>query len=254
MLQANLPGASPSATPQPGATAPAVSGSLWAVLWDGIRQLVTMQWPWMHKASKPVLLALAVVVPLPLLVAFLAAYWLALLKDVQNPAVAGLRSWYLETINKGFSIEEVSSRSHGRLDYLHLIGYDMVPRKFSARVDMPISLQAWQKFELEFQWVEPSKLPSEAQCELPEEAIDLVQVLLNGAALGTLQKGARILQIDAPWWQANQAFFVRDSRVQTLSLRLTEQAAAALPSCAQVHVAGSLRVYKTMLQPSPGAR
>ena len=233
---------------------PVAGTSGWSVLIEGLRQLAELFFPKLAKVTKPLLVAFAVIVVLPLAWAFLAAQWLALLKDVDNTAVAGVRTWYLETINEGFSIEDVSSRSHARLDYLHLIRHDLVPRKASARLEMPISLQPWQRFELEFNWVEPSSLPGQRLCELPEQPLDLVHVLLNGVPLATLPKGASTVKVESPWWTRHDPSFPKGSTVQSLSVRLTAEAVEQLPACAMVRVEGGLRVYKTLLKPNPEGR
>jgi hypothetical protein len=234
----------------PGAAAP-VPRSLRGATWDRWRRLLALVLPgWLNKLLEDEgLLRLALwvafaVVVLPLVLALLAAFWLTQLARFDNPLATGLRSWYLETINDGFSIEEMSARSHARLDYLQLFDYELQRGKPSARRELRISLQARQKMTLDFRRV---KLVADGPaCSLPEAPIPLLQVSLGERPLTTLREDAsQRFEVTGGWWDQNAKEFARDAAEQALSFELSDEV-KALP-CGIVRVEGSLRVFKNLL-------
>lgn len=184
---------------------------------------------------------------LPLLVVFLAAFWLRQLAGIDHPAAQALRQAYLEVIAEGFSIEEVASRANVRLDYLQLFDYDLRPRTAPSK-DLRIAIHPRQKAALDFRLV--TFKSDERDCSLPEEDIPLVSVFLDEQLVRTLGEDANVtVELGRNWWQAHQGSFESGQLIQKLSFRLTDPA-KKLP-CGKIHLEGSVRVFKDLLPSQP---
>lgn len=236
----------PSAAPPAAASAP----PRWLPPWlgDMWRAVLAVLPPFARRVIEAgllrgMLLLAAVFVVLPLVLALLAAFWLVQSKKIDNEALAGLRSWYLKTIDEGFSIEEVSARSHARLDYLQLFSYELEPGRATARRELSIGLQRWQKAELDIRRVE--WMPRDRDCSLSEEPLVLLNVAIGGRPLGTLRKddANRVLVLDAAWWK-RESPNMDDAGSGVLSVELADAARAV--TCARVHVEGGLKVFKNL--------
>jgi hypothetical protein len=240
----------PHPAPPDAAAAPEPRGLLGST-WERWRRLLALILPgWLSKLLedegllKLAAWTFAALVVLPLVLALLAAFWLVQFKRLDHPVAHSLRHWYLETINEGFSIEEMSARSHARLDYLQLFDYDLQRGKPSARRELRISLQPRQKAQLDFRRV---KLVSDGpNCSVPEEPIPLVQVTLGNRPLVTLHEDNNVpVHVTGAWWHQHAAAFAADASEHSLSIELTDAVKGL--RCGSVRVEGSLRVFKNLL-------
>jgi hypothetical protein len=228
-------GKPPDANPSPGFRS-RISAVIVALLPSKFQQIV-------EKGLLSVLisLVLALVVAPPLIV-LLTAFWMSLLGKIDNPAVGALRNAYLEVLHQGFTIEEVASRSNARLDYLQTFAYDLKPKVSPSRV-LQISIQHGQKVAIDFRVV--AFKADKPTCSLPEDDIDLVSVALGSGRVGSLKRDTRrTLTIGAPWWKRHGEDVDPEDQSPDLSFSLTEQAREL--TCGQLHIEGSVRVYKDL--------
>jgi hypothetical protein len=199
---------------------------------------------------KGLLLLVLLIVVAPPLLAFLAAFWLKELGTFHNPLATSLRSQVLEMIQDGFSVEEVASRSNTRLDYFQLFSPDLFPKIPSS--DLRISIQQRQKAVVDI--TDIVFVTTGPTCSLPESNMDLVVVSLGGQPLGPPQKEhsrARLV-VGKNWWDNYLRTSDTDDDFQQLSFRVTEPVRAL--SCGQIHVQGSVSVFKDLLPGIAAAR
>src|SRR5215470_13046168 len=138
----------------------------------------------LEKGLLPALLALvAIVVVVPMLVTFLAAFWLTVLAKSDLAIVKGLRTFYLETIYDGFAVEDVVSRSHQRLDYLQSLDFSL--QRKSPRKNFIINIQQGQEVILDFSAVTFTAIQD--GCTAPEPDVELVSVSLGDQPVMTLR-------------------------------------------------------------------
>lgn len=203
---------------------------------------------------KPLIFLVFLFGVLPLLMAFLAAFWLKELGRTDIAVIKNLRLAYLEVIQDGFSFEEVASRSNVRLDYFQWFEADLKPPGSTANVpsaktfkEFQISIQPRQKAAITIKTV--TYKADTPNCSLPEEEIDLVSVFLGEQLIETLPQltgSDRTLNINKKWWEQNMPKFNSDDVVRRLSFKLTDNA-KKLPQCGRVHVEGSVSVFKDLL-------
>lgn len=227
-------------------------GASW---WLRLRELFRPFLPdWANKLVDGGLLKLAlgvvgVVFVLPLVMALLAASWLSVLKGIDKSYVAGPLGWYLDVINDGFSIEEVSRRSNKRLDYLQTFAFSfqLDGRNRTTHWEMPIIVYPRQRAEFR---VKVANLHStDMECSVPERTIDLVNVSLGGKLVATLRdESTEPTLLKESWWSA----FLRGRDVNDAtplqSLTFDLAPAAAEFKCGEVRVEGSLGVFKDFVK------
>ena len=227
-------------------------GASW---WLRLRELFRPFLPdWANRLVDGGLLKLALgvvglVFVLPLVMALLAASWLSVLKGIDRSYVAGPLSWYLDVINDGFSIEEVSRRSNKRLDYLQTFAFSfqLDGRNRTTHWEMPIIVYPRQRAEFR---VKIANLHATSEdCSVPERTIDLVDVSLGGKLVATLRdESSEPTLLKESWWSAFlRGRDVNDSTpLQTLTFDLAP--AAAEYKCGEVRVEGSLGVFKDFVK------
>jgi hypothetical protein len=194
---------------------------------------------------KAFLIVIFVVVVLPPLVAFLAAFWLKQFGKFDAEVIKGLRNAYLEVIQDGFSFEEFAARSNTRLDYFQWFEADLQPKRKTFK-EFRINIQPRQKAAISFKTI--TVKAESPTCSLPEDEIDLVSIFLGDQLIKTVKQDSNVnFKIDQEWWKENSE---ADETVQRLSFKLTDQA-KLLPECGRVHLEGSISVFKDLL---PAAR
>jgi len=196
---------------------------------------------------KAFLLLIFVAVLLPPLLAFLAAFWLKQLGTLDNGFAKALRAGVLQMIQEGFSVEEVASRSNARLDYFQPIDVTLAP-KLAPSKDLRISIQQRQKAAIDFSSVR--FIATDPSCTLPESDGDLFSVSLGGKTVAALKENeTSSISIGPNWWADYLKDHDSDDPLQHVSFRVTEQVRAM--TCGQIHIDGSIRVFKDILQASP---
>jgi len=192
---------------------------------------------------KPLIFFLVLLAVVPLLMAFLAGFWLKLLGKIDSDLVKSFRTTYLEVIQDGFSFEEVASRSNRRLDYFQWFETDLQPNKKTFK-EFRISIQRNQKATVTLKTVKLRPVEGTA-CSLPEEDIKLISVYFEGKQfmrdVGELSGSDKPHSIE---WEKSSAADSED--VRELSFKLTDEA-KKLPSCSLVHIEGSVSVFKDLL-------
>lgn len=148
-------------------------------------------------------------------------------------------------IQEGFSVEEVASRSHTRLDYFQLVSEDLYPRMPSK--DLRISIQERQKAVIDI--TDIVFVATGPGCSLPEGNMDVVIVTLGGHPVGQPQKehAKAQLMVGERWWANYLQTSAADTSegVEQLSFRLTDGVRRL--SCGQIHIQGSVSVFKDLL-------
>jgi len=195
---------------------------------------------------KPLIFLVFVVAILPLLMAFLAGFWLKGLGNIDVAVIKNLRLAYLEVLQDGFSFEEVASRSNARLDYFQWFEADLQPGAKTFK-EFRISIQPRQKAAITYKTV--TYKADTPNCSLPEEEIDLISVFLGEQLIETLPQQTNsnhTFEIGKSWWARNMPKFDSDEVVQRLSFKLTNEA-KKLPQCGRVHVEGSVSVFKDLV-------
>jgi hypothetical protein len=200
-----------------------------------------------HKGLlRPLAFLVFMIAVLPLLMAFLAGFWLKQLGHLDIAVIKNLRLAYLEIIQDGFSFEEVASRSNARLDYFQWFEADLPPNGKTFK-EFPIIIQPRQKASISVKTVTyKAETPN---CSLPEEEIDLVSVFLGEQLIKTVKELTNsnfTIEIGKNWWARNMPNFDSDEVPQRLSFKLTDEA-KKLPQCGRVHVEGSVSLFKDLL-------
>ena len=196
----------------------------------------------------PFLALVGIVVVLPPVLVLLAAFWLRLLGGIDVKVVRALRDGYVDVVEKGFAIDEIAARSNIRLDYLQLFDYDLKPQHVrEASKEMRLSLKPWQKALIIFRTI--TLTAEEQTCTLPEDIPDLVAVSLGDQPIRTLGPDSNItIDIGKRWWRDHADKFGDDDLVERLSFKLTDQARHL--ACGQVHIEGSVEVFKDLVPAS----
>lgn len=183
-----------------------------------------------------------VLVVLPPVVALLAAFWLKQWGRIESPLVQQARKDFLSVIQEGFSMEEVATRSHSRLDYLQLFDYDLHSRSFRKQIE--IDLVPLQRARIDIESV--NMYATESDCSLPEGDIDLVTIELDGDLIGTVRNGSgESIPVGPNYWKRFMARSDRqDDPSRTLEFKLTDEAREI--TCAHVRIVGHLKVSKDL--------
>lgn len=195
-------------------------------------------------ALKTLLIVFGVLVVLPLALLLLAGIWLTLLGSVEVAGIAAIRKAFLDVVQTGLSMEEVASRSHGRLDYLHLFDIELKPKNVNSK-EVRLTLERGQKAAIDLRLVEFQA--DRQDCSVSEDDVDLVDVLLGDRMVTTMRKANEPdpIWIDEEWWRREGAKFEKGRSVQRLTFRLTKDVKKA--ACGRVHVEGSVRVFKDLV-------
>ena len=183
---------------------------------------------------------------LPLLIAFLAAFWLSVIKHhVGLDFVQSLRGSYVRSIHEGFGIDELVAR---KLDYVQAIVVDLQPK--GPPVNFPIYLEPQQHARIMLTTVLPNS-PKSADCRFEdvERQKTLVAVRLGGLTVlqcPTIVDGTCSRTLDQEWWRKNADSFSRDlQEMPPLTIARDEGFAG---TCAQLEVEGRVMVYKNVYQ------
>lgn len=191
-----------------------------------------------------VVMALVVV---PTLVPLVAAFWMRLLGGMQNSAAKGLRDAYLEVLYEGFAIEEVAARSNARLDYLQVFDADLKPKTAPSR-EFQVNIVPRQKAIIDVRVVAfSSETPG---CSVPEDDMELVAVSLGGQLIRTLKREPKTIKLSQKWWETNAEALESEDHTSRLTFRLADPVRAL--TCGQVHIEGSLLVFKDLFPESDG--
>jgi hypothetical protein len=188
----------------------------------------------------------AMLTVVPLLVAFLAAFWLSLIKHhVGLDFVQSLRGSYVRSIHEGFGIDELVAR---KLDYVQAIVVDLQPK--GAPVNFPIYLEPQQHARIMLTTVLPNS-PKSADCRFEdvERQRTLVAVKLGGLTVlqcPTIVDGTCSRTLDQEWWRKHGDSFSRDlQEMPPLTIARDEGFAG---TCAELEVEGRVMVYKNVYQ------
>ena len=183
---------------------------------------------------------------LPLLVAFLAAFWLSTIRHhVGLDFVQSLRNSYVSSIQDGFSIDELVAR---KLDYVQSIVVHLQPN--GPPVNFPIYLEPRQHAQITLTTVLPNT-PESAACRYEEIERHTRLVAVRLGALMVLQcemtvDGACSRTLDEAWWRENGSRLGQDIvGVPPLTFARDEAVANA---CAEVEIEGRVMVYKDVYQ------
>lgn len=196
---------------------------------------------------KTLLVLVFIVVILPVLIAYLAAFWVKHLGSLDNRYAVTLRKEILTMVNEGFTVEEVAnevtSRNNTRLDYLQVINANLSTD--GKRSDsIKLMLQDYQRVNIDIQNV---VVTTRGGCSLRENSISAVVVDFEGVEVKTLhdnyEKSFRINQ--KIWDEVVQSAAEKDSP-KTLMLRLADPVKATECGEVDVHVSGAVLVFKSI--------
>lgn len=185
----------------------------------------------------------------PVLVAYLAAFWVKTLGNFDNRYARALREEILTMVNEGFTVEEVANkvttRSNLLLDYFQTLDEDISSR--SVPVNKPLAVADWQKVMIDIEGVK--LVPVDPNCTLSERAVDLVELSFGDVPIGTMKEGpGRQFLITGKTWSR----VIEEGAPKRLTL--TAGSAVRKVDCGEikVHVDGAILVYKGSI-PHEGA-
>lgn len=189
---------------------------------------------------------------IPPAIVLLAATSIGWLGESDKPLIKMFHNWYVRSIQDGFSIEEVTERSHANLDYFQSFEFDL--SKDDPIHTKKISIKKNQHASIFLSHVSASSF--DEKCSLIEKNVTLVDITLAKQPLDSYAKEDNVTKlIDADWWNGDGAKFKAESvppDLAPLVFKLANDAKAKLPNCT-VHVEGSIRVYKKFVANSTGA-
>jgi hypothetical protein len=198
----------------------------------------------LREASKEGLLrtlayvALSVTV-LPLLIAFLAAFWLTMISDhVGLDFVQSVRRSYIRAIQQGFSTGDLR-----KVDYIQPIALHMQPNAPPA--NFSIYLEPRQHAQVTLTTV-MNNPPETDTCRFqdPGSATRLVAVRLNEVTVIECPRtanGTCTQELDRAWWNGHSGLLSADPPMSQLTIVRTDQAATG---CFELEVEGRMMVYK----------
>lgn len=199
----------------------------------------------------------------PLVVAFLAAFWLSIAKNSNIPFLKSLHQAYVTEIQQGFSIEDVvdqnTTEQNTRLDYLQLI--DFALENGGDSPTYPIQLIRGQHAVLQFNYVllntprTTVTAPGGPACvfEDPGPNANLLDVFIGSQKLKSCPQvatrvGGCTADLGADEWTKFKDEFDHGDDPKKLVATLTLSRASTLQaSCGVLHVHGSLTVYKDVV-------
>jgi hypothetical protein len=203
-----------------------------------------------------------IVVVLPLLVAFLAAFWLSLARASNVAVIQSLRQSYVEQIRDGFGIDEqVAENSrvqNARLDYLQALDFDLGPD--GSGVASPIKnvnlqVQRGQRLVLTLNEVSLN-VPDDA-CRITESDTrgDLLDVAIGRKAFTACEEthtrvGGCVAELDAGAWKEYAGEF-RGRDPDVASVLKFERSAGIRQSCGVLHVEGTIAIFKEVYASEP---
>ena len=196
---------------------------------------------------------LLAIVVFPLVVVFLAAFWLSMAKNSGIEVLRLFHESYVKEIQKGFSIDDFVRQNNlvenARLDYVQLIEvmlHDQTPPK-----TYPIRVMKGQRVTLQFTdvWLNPPPIGS-CPFQEPSRGIDVLDVkigrqVFKSCGQTTTRVGGCIAELGAKEWEKYRDEFEHGDDPQQLVSTLTFLRASSLNnSCNVLYVQGSLAVYK----------
>jgi hypothetical protein len=192
-----------------------------------------------------VYLMLAITV-FPLLVAFLAAFWLSTIKHhVSADFVQSLRNSYVAVIQEGFSFDELVAR---KLDYMQSIALHLQPKALPANIPIYLEVRQHARVTLTEVLPLPSKTESGENCyQNIDPHTPLVTVSLGPLLVlqcQTIANGTCSRTLDEAWWRDNGAKLPQDT--DSLPLLTIARADVVAQACVEVEVEGRVMVYKTV--------
>jgi len=203
------------------------------------------------------LLAFVIVIltVVPLLLVFLASFWLSLAKDITG--LKELRAWYLFGVREGFGIdEEINNREtvqNSRLDYLQPVDYWLERQNHSPNVyadpTIQLRLKKGQRAILEFDEVTLER-PVDGACVLPFEDSqrELLKVSIGGTVIKTFRQNFSrdtAFELNQKTWKTFQEHFLVDPMDQDI-VRADLKMEPMLEGCGRIHVVGTLSIFKNV--------
>lgn len=185
-----------------------------------------------------------VVVILPPLLAYLAAFWVKQLGNVDSDVARGVRKEIITMIDQGFSFAEVASKSNSRLDYFQLLEIDLKAKKKPWN-EVRISIQRNQRAVIDITSVR--FVADDASCTIPENLGDVVEISLGGRVISRLREGNNFeaAELSEEWWREFGSTSAKNAEFQRLSFNLIGKAGEA--SCGSGSVEGAVMVFKDLL-------
>jgi hypothetical protein len=190
----------------------------------------------------------------PLVIAFLAAFWLSLAKNSNIPLLQSLHHSYVSEIQQGFSMDDVVNQSaneqNTRLDYLHAI--DFAIGRGGESPTIPIRLVKGQRVFLSLTRVVVNPPAATADsCVFTPPSGTLLDVSLGEQhftscpEVVTQTTGGCNADLRGDQWKKFLDVFTPTDDARRLGTDMTFSRAKGLESsCGVLHVQGSLTVYK----------
>jgi hypothetical protein len=228
------------------AEVPTASESTASRLWRSV--LIVLPEPIREAAEKGLLrmlvyLVLTVTV-LPMVMAFLAAFWLSVIKQrVGLDFVQSLRNSYVNAIHEGFSIDELVAR---KLDYLQPIALHLQPN--DPPVNFPIYLEPSQHAQIGLTFIHNNPPPDSAGCRFDDVERNTPLVTVRLGELDVLKCPTTAVRecsrtLDGAWWKKFGDSF--SSVIPPLTVTLADGLSG---KCVEVEIEGRVMVYKNVYQ------
>jgi hypothetical protein len=244
---------------------PEATGSLGSRLLAVLRIFLPAPIQEAHKQGLLPLLGYVVfaLVVFPLVVAFLAAFWLSMAKSSPYEWLRSLHQSYVQEIQRGFSINEVVERTAAaqnlRLDYLQLIEFTLddqdIPRTY------PIHVMKGQRAALQMTEVVPNPLKvSNCTFSAPKLGVDVLNISIGRKVFKACPQvitkvGGCTAELGASEWDKFADEFEPGGTGQQVVTDLTFARAPSLSSsCSTLNVQGTLMVYKDVFEMPPAKR
>ena len=197
----------------------------------------------------------------PLLLAFLAAFWLLLLARLDVWPINAARAWYIGVIRDGFSIDaaakDESTRQNKLIDYTQVV--DIVLSREKPKVGIPFNIQAGRRMQVAFHADNPGgpclaamsqgqPLAFEFYVKTPSASIGKLLLSDADATSNDLSR-----ELDNQWWKDNYKS-IRDPQSDSdfihskLFVRRSD-ASSAQNDCPILTGQLELSVYKTQVYP-----